>query len=104
MTEPLPGQLGFDLDQAEDAKVIAEKSGFSAMEVERPLPGNGNGACETAGAWWLAFSADHDPEDARRIFRTRTGQDPQEVRPGLKGLLVAGPVATPPGAGQDVAG
>jgi len=86
MTQPLPGQLGFDLDQALQ----------DGAQAPQPAP--------PAGAWWLAFSADHDPDDARCIFRARTGQEPEHVRPGLGGLLLAGPVATARGAVQNVAG
>jgi hypothetical protein len=44
-----------------------------------------------AGAYWLAFSADTTPEEARAIFRAKHGQEPAFVRAGLGGLLLAGP-------------
>ena len=75
MTQPLPGQLALDL-------------------AEDPQPTTPGQAPAGGAPWWLAFSADHDPQDVRRIFRTRTGQDPAELRPGLGGLLLAGPVTT----------
>jgi hypothetical protein len=44
-----------------------------------------------AGAYWLAFSSDTTPEEARAVFRAKHGQDPATIRPGLGGLLLAGP-------------
>lgn len=44
-----------------------------------------------AGAYWLAFSADTPPEEARKAFRAKHGQDPATIRAGLGGLLLAGP-------------
>jgi len=43
------------------------------------------------GAYWLAFSSYTTPEEARAAFRAKHGQDPVFVRPGLGGLILAGP-------------
>ena len=50
MTEPIPGQLSLVPDLAPDltetATGIAKNSGLFATGVARPLPGNGNEACD----------------------------------------------------------
>lgn len=49
------------------------------------------GVPDLAGAYWLAFTSDTLPEEARARFLAKFGQEAPEVRPGLGGLLLAGP-------------
>lgn len=48
---------------------------------------------EVRGAFWLAFTGDTNLAEVRRAYRARYGQDPAEVRRGLGGIVLAGPVA-----------
>lgn len=49
-------------------------------------------AQDLAGAYWLAFTPDTDPQEARARFWAKYGTAPRELRPGLGGLLLAGPI------------
>ncbi len=49
------------------------------------------GPPDPAGFFWLAFTQDHDEDDAARCFVRRYGQLPRYIFDGLGGLLV-GPV------------
>lgn len=44
------------------------------------------------GAVWLAFTRDHNEDDAAATFQRRYGQPPRYVMDGLGGLLLVGPV------------
>lgn len=44
------------------------------------------------GQAWLAFTHDHDEDDAARAFLARYGSEPRCVFDGLGGLLLLGPV------------
>jgi len=41
---------------------------------------------------WLAFTKDHNEDDAAATFQRRYGQLPRYVFDGLGGLLLVGPV------------
>ncbi len=41
---------------------------------------------------WLAFTRDHNEDDAAATFRRRYGQLPRYIFDGLGGLLLVGPV------------
>lgn len=41
---------------------------------------------------WLAFTRDHNEDDAAATFQRRYGQPPRYVMDGLGGLLLVGPV------------
>lgn len=49
-------------------------------------------AADYRGAYWRAYTPDSDPEEVRRAFRARYGEDPAEVRRGLGGIVLAGPI------------
>ncbi len=50
------------------------------------------GPPDPAGSYWLAFTQDHDEDDAARCFVRRYGQLPRYIFDGLGGLLLVGPV------------
>lgn len=50
------------------------------------------GPPDPMGSYWLAFTADHNEDDAAATFRRRYGQLPRYVFDGLGGLLLVGPV------------
>ena len=50
------------------------------------------GPPDPAGSYWLAFTQDHDENDAARCFVRRYGQPPRYIFDGLGGLLLVGPV------------
>lgn len=49
------------------------------------------GGQDLGGAYWLAFTPDTAETEARALFRAKFGQEAAEVRPGLGGLVLAGP-------------
>ena len=49
-------------------------------------------APDPRGAVWLAFTKDHNEDDAAATFQRRYGQPPRYVMDGLGGLLLVGPV------------
>jgi len=44
------------------------------------------------GATWLAFTGDHNEDDAAATFQRRYAQPPLHIFDGLGGLLLVGPV------------
>lgn len=57
------------------------------LEAIEPEP-----APDPRGAVWLAFTGDHNEDDAAATFQRRYGQLPRYVFDGLGGLLLVGPV------------
>lgn len=57
------------------------------LEAIEPEP-----APEPRGAVWLAFTGDHNEDDAAATFQRRYGQLPRYIFDGLGGLLLVGPV------------
>ena len=49
-------------------------------------------APDPRGAVWLAFTGDHNEDDAAKVFTLRYGRPPRYVFDGLGGLLLVGPV------------
>lgn len=49
-------------------------------------------APDPAGSYWLAFTRDHNEDDAAATFRRRYDQLPRYIFDGLGGLLLVGPV------------
>ncbi len=49
-------------------------------------------APDPRGAVWLAFTGDHNEDDAAKAFALRYGRPPRYVFDGLGGLLLVGPV------------
>lgn len=62
--------------------------GASSAIVEPPEPT----APDPRGAYWMAFTADHDRRAAAAAFVRRYGTPPRYVFDGLGGLLLVGPV------------
>lgn len=62
--------------------------GLDLGDIEERAPA---ASFDLAGAYWLAFTADTLPEEARARFLAKFDVAPAEVRPGLGGLLLAGP-------------
>lgn len=60
------------------------------LTEQMPLPLDA--APDPAGSYWLAFTRDHDEDDAARCFQRRHGQLPRYLLEGLGGLLLVGPV------------
>ena len=72
---------------------MAQLNLFAPGQEVASTTGNGRAnLAHTPGIFWLAFTADHDPASARATFRQRYRRDPQELRSGAGGLLLAGPV------------
>lgn len=68
--------------------VLALPGASSAiLEAIEPEP-----APDPRGAVWLAFTKDHNEDDAAATFQRRYGQLPRYVFDGLGGLLLVGPV------------
>jgi hypothetical protein len=98
MTQPLPGQLPFDLDghtEALQAPTIAPDVKYSG-----PAAANAPTASHAAlQGLWLAFTPETPAPAICAAFRRKYGADPATIRPGLGGLILAGPV-TASGRGQ----
>ncbi len=80
---PRPNTL---LDLLEPVCGLPGASG-AILEAIEPEP-----APDPRGATWLAFSADHNEDDAARVFALRYSQPPRYCFDGLGGLLLVGPV------------
>jgi hypothetical protein len=76
--DPLPGQLGFDLD---DQVPVDD---LPANVCAQTLPA-------LAGGYYRGFTADHPLADAVARFRQRFGRDPEQVLQD-RGILLLGPV------------
>lgn len=74
------------LDLLEPVLALPGASG-AILEAIEPEP-----APDPRGAVWLAFTKDHNEDDAAATFQRRYGQLPRYVFDGLGGLLLAGPV------------
>jgi hypothetical protein len=80
--EPLPGQLGFDLDDLAPVADLAPGDCASNQETQ---------PAALAGGYWRGFTADHPLADAVARFRQRFGRDPEQVLQD-RGILLLGPV------------
>jgi hypothetical protein len=81
-----PGQAGTILE-GPDQKPAA-LAGVPSSVVDGP----DFGPPDPAGSYWLAFTRDHNEDDAAATFRRRYGQLPRYIFDGLGGLLLVGPV------------
>jgi hypothetical protein len=77
--EPLPGQLGFDLDD------LAPVDDLPASVCAQTLPAT------LSGGYYRGFTADHPVADAVARFRQCFGRDPEQVLQD-RGILLLGPV------------
>ena len=74
---------------------------FDLLEPVYGLPGASEAILEPiepdpapdpSGSYWLAFTANHNEDDAAATFRRRYGQLPRYIFDGRGGLLLVGPV------------
>jgi hypothetical protein len=77
--EPLPGQLGFDLDALVPADDLPADVGAQTLPAT------------LSGGYWRGFTADHPLADAVARFRQRFGRDPEQVLQD-RGILLLGPL------------
>lgn len=73
------------------ASAVLGLPGASSAVLDRPdqIP---EPAPDPRGAVWLAFTADHNEDDAAAVFLRRYGQLPRYIFDGLGELLLVGPV------------
>ena len=95
MTAKTPSKPSSRLDTHISPALLTPPVAFGAI-----LEGSGqlpllDAAPDPAGAYWMAFTGDHNEDDTARAFLARYGSEPRYVFDGLGGLLFVGPVPEP---------
>ncbi len=73
------------------AGAVLDRPGASSAVLDCPDQ-NSLDAPDPRGAVWLAFTGDHNEDDAAATFQRRYAQPPLHIFDGLGGLLLVGPV------------